>query len=145
MLKLLLGNPYVMGGVALAFLLMGVALYAENAGRVAAERGEKAALLQASLLSQDAKRWHDASDLRDKSIDVLNATLSKQNAAIEASKLDQARLESVAASAEADRAKLQSDLDARTAELDAFAKANPGKVCRLSDEVRERAAKLFTN
>lgn len=91
----------------------------------------------------DAGRWVAASGLRDQAIALLTSKLQTQNEAISKLQLDQAGLERINIGVEAEKSKLQADLDTRTAELEAFARASPEAVCKLSPEVRQRADGLW--
>lgn len=53
MLKLLLGNPYVFGGIALVIIALGVWGGVEHSLRIAAEKGEAAAELSLTVMTKD--------------------------------------------------------------------------------------------
>jgi hypothetical protein len=121
-----LAKPLIKWGIVAAVIgaLFGLWRW-ERHDRVAAEKGEAAALERLDLAQQDATRWHTASDLRDQAISQLKAALDRQSAAIEAQRADEARL-AAAVRAGVDRNRILSDrLAAATAALEEQAHAHP--------------------
>jgi hypothetical protein len=121
-----LAKPLIKWGlIALAIgVLFGLWRW-ERHDRIAAEKGEAAALERLDLAQQDAARWHGASDLRDQAITTLKTTLDTQSAAIERQRADELRLEaSIRAGVDRNRT-LAEKLTATRAQLEAEAHAHP--------------------
>lgn len=138
-----LPNPYVIGGVALVIAaLFGWAIW-ERHDAIAAAKGEKAALELADLAQQDAKRWHDASDVRDGANAILITKLKTQDAAIEAEHFQREAADLAAAQSEADARNARAAFDKRVEELQAEAEKHPEQVVPLGALTAKRAQQLF--
>lgn len=143
MLKLLIGNPWVIVGLVAAFAgLFGWAIW-ERHDAIAAAKGEKAALERADLAEQDAKRWHDASDVRDGRITSLAATLDQQSALVQAGKAREAELRVSLDTARAQNESLAQQRDELSKELDDETAKTPGDVRDVGPIVLRRAPSLF--
>lgn len=143
MLKLLLGNPYVLIGIAVAFALsIGSAVWFKHEATVARE-SQAVAERQAAISAADAARWQAASDLRDGAIGQLKAALDDQSAAVQASRAKEAELRRSLDSARLMNDRLGADLVAKDAELDAEIAKAPGDVRELGPIVARRAPALF--
>lgn len=143
MLKLLLGNPWVLVGIAGAFLLLGVWGYAEHMGRISAEKAEKAARLESGLHEADATRYQAATADRDQVILSLKAALDDQSAAAEAGRAKEAELRASLDSARQQNDRLQAEADQMARDLEDEAAKSPGDVRELGPIVLRRAGGLF--
>jgi uncharacterized protein involved in exopolysaccharide biosynthesis len=143
MLKLLLGNPYVFGAIALAFVLMGAGLWVEDGLRAAAVKGEKAAVELAHLKSEDADRWHKASDLRDGTIDQLKSAYQTQTDRVNEGRAKEADLRARLDGATRVNRGLQDTADQLARDLAAEAEKAPGDVRPVGPIVARRAVALF--
>lgn len=119
--KLIFGNPWVFGAIALVIVALSGYGFMERNNRIAAEKGEKAAQELADLAQQDAKRWHAASDLRDSSITDLKSMVEQQNTALDAQKQEaqEANRRTGELAAEAQRTKEADDRKIQELEDDA--------------------------
>ncbi len=117
--------------------------YVQHVGKVAAEKGEKAALERADLSEQDAKRWHDASDLRDGSISQLRDALNIQSDLVEQSRAKQSDLRKALDSARLANDRLQQDADQLERDLQLEAQKSPGDIREVGPIVARRAQQLF--
>jgi creatinine amidohydrolase/Fe(II)-dependent formamide hydrolase-like protein len=115
----------------------------ERHDRLAAQKGETAALLQLDLARADADRWKAASDQRDQVIAELKVALDRQNAAVLRLQfsLDRAN-EAAARAADDDRAQ-RAALDQRIQQLEDEAHAHPDQVVPIGPLVRGRVDRLW--
>lgn len=138
-----LPNPYVIGGVALVIAVLAGWGFVEHEWRGAAQKGEKAAIVERDLAQQDAVRWHDASDLRDLSIANLNKALSDQSAAIEVQRAQTLVAQKAAMAAQDAAARIQQEADTRIQKLRDEANTHPENVRDLGPIVLGRVNGLF--
>lgn len=143
MLKLLLGNPYVLIGIgALIFLLAvgNVALYALWDG---AAKGEKAARLESGLHEADATRWQDATTACYVVHDQLKSALDQQSALTEQGRAKEAELRTSLDNARQQNDRLSAQADQLSRDLEDEATKAPGDVRELGPIVARRAPALF--
>ena len=115
----------------------------ERHDRIAAEKGEKEAELARDLAAADAKRWHDASDVRDSAIGVLTDKLNEQNAGIRRLQFSLDQANAAAAQSEAQTRDARADFDHRIQELEDEANAHPDQVVPVGPIVRSRVDRLW--
>lgn len=115
----------------------------ERHDRLAAERGEKAAILQLDLARADADRWKAASDQRDQAIVELKAALERQNAAVLRLQFSLSGADEAAARAADDDRAQRAALDQRIRQLEDEAHAHPDQVVPVGPLVRERVDRLW--
>lgn len=132
---------YLIIGVVIA-ALTGWAIW-ERHDAIAAAKGEKAAVERADLAEQDAKRWHDASDLRDGSIAILTSKLKEQDTAISKLQFAREQADLHAAEAEATARDARAAFDQRMQEIEAEARAHPDQVVPVGAIVRGRVGQLW--
>lgn len=143
MLKLLLGNPYVLIGIAVAFALsIGSAVWFKHEMDVA-RKGEAAAVELARLKDEDAKRWEAASNLRDQAIEQLKSAYQLQTDKVQEGRAKEAALRASLDSVRQQNDRLSADAAALAAELDEEAQKAPGDVRELGPIVLRRAEALF--
>jgi hypothetical protein len=137
-------NPLIRYGlIALAFgVLVGLWRW-ERHDRIAAEKGEQAALERLDLAQQDAARWQQASTLRDAAIAELKTTLETQSAAAERWRLTGERADAAARVAAETDQRNRAAADARIRELMEEARARPEAVRPLGPLVLGRVDGLF--
>jgi hypothetical protein len=102
-----------------------------------------AAVQRVDLAEQDAKRWHDASDVRDGAIAILNGKLTEQSAAVEKARFARDQADQAAARAEADARAARDAFDGRLSEIEAEAKAHPENVVPIGSIVKARVGGLW--
>lgn len=143
MLKLLLGNPYVLIGIVAAFALsIGSAIWFHHAA-VAAEKGEKAARLESDLHAADAARFQVATADRDAVILSLKASLDEQSAAIQASRAKETELRKSLDSARLENDRLSADMDQNRKDTIDEATHAPSDVRPLGPIILRRAPSLL--
>jgi hypothetical protein len=139
-----LAKPLIQWG--LVVLAIGVLLGLwqwERHDRVAAEKGERAALAQRDLAAADAQRWRDASDLRDLALKGLRDTIDRQNAAVQRLQFSLDQANQAAAVAEAQTRDARAQFDQRIQQLEDEARAHPDQVGPLGSIVRGRVDRLW--
>lgn len=139
MLKLLLGNPWVFGGIAALILALTAWGITEDRLRAAAEKGEKAAELQVTTYADAA-----ANLAKTHADDITNMNVCKSVLADQSDAIAHLQFSLTATNDSAAKYAAQSDADLRTlsdriAEQQAFIDKNPDRVCRLTPEMRQRA------
>jgi DNA-binding helix-hairpin-helix protein with protein kinase domain len=139
-----LAKPLIkLGLVALAIgVLFGLWQW-ERHDRIAAEKGEHAALAERDLAAADAQRWHAASDLRDLALKGLRDTVDRQNAAVQRLQFSLDRANQAATAAEAQTRDARAQFDQRTRQLEDEAHAHPDQVDPLGTIVRGRVDRLW--
>jgi hypothetical protein len=143
MLKLPLGNPYVILGVAAAFALsIGAAIWFRHEAGVARE-AQAVAERQAAISAADAERWEAAWSVATARVTELGATLDQQSAAITAGRAKEAELRQSLDSAREQNDRLSGDLDAVKREIAEEVGKAPGDVVPLGPIVLKRAEALF--
>lgn len=129
--KLLLGNPYVLIGIAAAFFLLivgNVTLYALWDG---AAKGEKAARLESDLHEADAQRYQAAHETDRAIISGLSGKIETQNAAVASANAAKVKAETFAAAAAREATQAQQDLTALTLRTQERIHAHPEDAHRL--------------
>jgi hypothetical protein len=141
--KLLLGNPYVLIGIAAAIALsIGAAVWFRHEATVARE-SQAVAERQAAISAADAERWQRASTARDATIAQLKTALDEQSAAVAAGRAKEAALRTSLDSARATNDRLSDERDRLSRELDAEAAKAPGDVREVGPIVARRVPALF--
>jgi hypothetical protein len=115
----------------------------ERHDRVAAEKGEAAALERLDLAQRDASRWQQAATLRDAAIAELKATLDAQSAAAERWRLSSAKADAAARVAAETDQRNRAAADLRIRELLEESRARPEAVRPLGPLVLGRVDGLF--
>lgn len=108
-----------------------------------AEAQRDAAKQAADLASQDAQRWHDASDQRDQQLRAMGDALTRQNAAVAKLQFSLDQANTAAAKAEADTRDARAQFDQRIQEIEDEAHAHPDQVVPLGPIVRGRVDRLW--
>ncbi len=141
--KILLGNPYVLIGLAAAVLLsIGSAVWFRHEMTVARE-SQAVAERQAAISAQDAERWQAATAVATARVTELGATLDQQSAAIQSGRAKEAEMRKSLDSARQQNDRLSAEVDAVRAEIDEEVRAMPGSVVPLGPIVLKRAGALF--
>lgn len=123
-------------------LLTGGLFWFKHEARVARE-SQAVAERQAAISAADAARWQAASDVRDAALGQLKTALDEQSAAVEASKIDAARLRASLDSIRQQNDRLQAETASLARELAEEAAKAPGDVRELGPIVARRAKALF--
>jgi type IV secretory pathway TrbL component len=142
MLKLLIGNPYVLIGIAAAFALsIGAAIWFHH-DAVTAEKSEKAALAQLASAVERANANHDAAESQRLQVEADKRTIAMQGVEIERWRADSLAMKQTNdALVRAGR----QDAERRLAEINAQeedARAHPEDIHRLSPRVHAVADSL---
>lgn len=143
-LKLILGNPWIFGGIAVAFLLVGGWGTIEHSGRVAAEKGEAAARKELASAVERAQGNYDAAEVMKLQIEADKRIVADQNAEILRWKADslalKTRNEALVRKGREDRDNSLAEIAAKDEEI---RNANaPDTIHRLSPPVRALAGSL---
>lgn len=141
--KLIFGNPWVLVGIGVAFLLLIGAVIWQTHEVTVARESQAVAERQAAISAADAERWQAASDLRDAAIGQLKAALDDQSAAVMAARAKEAELRRNLDSARQQNDRLSADAAALAQELDAEIAKTPGDVREVGPIVARRAPALF--
>jgi len=115
----------------------------ERHDRVAAEATAKAVSMQLEWARDDARRWHDASDIRDRAIAELGDRVEQQNAAVAKLQFGLDRANQATAKAQADGRDASRQFDERIKEITDEAKAHPERIAPLGAIVRSRVDRLW--
>lgn len=115
----------------------------EHRATIAADAERDASKQLADLNGQDAQRWHDASDARDKANAELRDAYAQQSAAVEAGRKATQAVQAQLDAAQSNNTALQSQADQLSAEIDAEVKKAPGDVRTVGPIVAKRVGELF--
>lgn len=111
--------------------LVAIVMASLLAGLVWFKHEAKLAKAEAAIAAADAARWHAASDLLDAAIVTLNTTVAGQDAKIEAARIDNTKLKTIAAQFAADMRTARDSIDAQIQETKDDARQHPDQVHRL--------------
>lgn len=143
LIKLLLGNPYALIGIAAAFALsIGSAIWFKHEASVA-KKGEAAAIEMARLKTEDADRWQAAAEARLQQITGLSDQMTRQNAAVVAAAAARDRAEQRAAGAATQAAQAHAALNDLTMKWKERANARPDDVRPLGPVACSAYASLY--
>jgi DNA anti-recombination protein RmuC len=143
MLKLLLGNPYVLIGIAAAFALsIGSAIWFKHEASVARE-SQAVAERQAAISAADAERWQAASAVRDATLLTCTTALDQQSTLISAGRAKEAQLRTSLDNARQQNDRLQGEADQLSRDLEDEAARAPGDVVPLGPIVLRRVKELW--
>jgi hypothetical protein len=130
----------------LVLVVLGGALWLEHGRRVNAEDAKRVAQQATHVAERErddaigaANRWKNRSDQGDASIAQRDHLIATQSGEIEKMRVKAASLEAIARASAADAEVARQAAGVKAAELAAWGRANPDKVCRLSPEIRARA------
>lgn len=111
--------------------VVGVVMLALLGGLIWFKHEATLAKATATLATEDAKRWHVASDERDRDIKTMSDERTKVNAEIEAARSDNAKLDAINAKYAADMRATRGSVEAQIQETKNDARQRPAEVHRL--------------